>query len=274
MFDSVTKGATVALDKPFKRTLRQVARDHTGGWGNNGKAVRNVLRDAKDASKRGFLSGEEYGRITSQLGKMARQKLRGENSDPDAAFALFRVKDALDDAMERSLGSDARAAFQTARGQYKNLMHLEAGAVTDAAGDVSLVRLASQLKRKDRNGFTRGKNKSDLYEAARVGRAFFPESFGRSGTPERLSPWIIGGTGLGVGTVDPMMGVLAAGGLAAGANLGARAYGAATPYLTNTLLSPARRLSVQGQTGRLGTGLLLSGPESVFPSILGQSSAQ
>lgn len=263
MFEDTVKDAQVRLDDDFLSALAKVEKKYSGSWGEGNKLA-NVVDDALDAASKGPLTGKEYAHITSRLGKAARQKLRGENADPDAAFALFGVKEALDDAMERSLGIEARETFRQAREQYRNLMFLESpGVVNSSAGTISLPTLANVLKRKDKPGFLRGKNQSPLYEAARVGQAFKP-SFGTSGTTERFSlPAIAGGAGTAAVLADPVTALAVGAGIPLSLRGGAEAYNALTSYLTNQAMTPARRKLIQGLMGQGGAGVsggLLSNP--------------
>jgi hypothetical protein len=69
---------------------------------------------------------------------------------------------------------------------------------------VSGLSLANMLKRKDMHGYTLGKNKSPMYEAARFSKAFSP-IVGNSGTATRMKelPGLfqtLTGVGLNLGT--------------------------------------------------------------------------
>lgn len=258
-FKDVTTSSTVRLDDTFLDSLADVEARYTGAWGEGNKLT-GVIDDALDDIAKGSISGERYHKIASRLGKMARQKLRGENSDPDAAFALYDVKEALDDAMERALGKAERARFQKARQQYRTLLFLESpGVVNSSSGQISLPTLANVLKRKDKVGFARGKNKSDLYEAARIGQMFKP-SFGASGTAERLSlPILASGMTTGMVLGDPVTAAAVGVGLPVAARAGAEAYNAASPYMVNQLMTPARKRLVEGLLSRGGAGAGLLG---------------
>ena len=266
VFESTVTGQTVKLDKPFRQSIAQARREVRQAWGGGagGKRAQKVLKDARDAAKTGSLTGEQYAHITSQLGKMARQQLRGENSNPDAAFAIFKVKEALDDAMARSLGGEARQAFGVAREQYRNLMNLEAGNVVSISGDVNLASLAKQLRRRDRKGFTQGRNRSDLYEAARVGGTFFPKGYGNPGTAQRgslIPPMLAAAAGA---TVDPTTAIIAGTGTYLAPWAAARGYTGANRLLTNQLMNPARRELAGGLLGRIGAANSPSFPSGLL----------
>lgn len=75
------------------------------------------------------MSGTEYANLRSELGKLAAGHLRGKNSHPDVADALFELQHVLDDAMERAIALsgnfDDLGALQQARQSYRSLKILE-----------------------------------------------------------------------------------------------------------------------------------------------------
>jgi hypothetical protein len=248
--------------------IAEVDAKYSGGWGERSK-IANIIDDALDDIAKGSIDAKKYSHITSRLGKAARQKLRGENADPDAAFAIFGVKEALDDAMEASLGGAAKKGLQKARGEYRTLLMLERPGVVDSSvGNISLPRLANVLKSKDKPGYLRGKNKSDLYEAARIG-AGFKSAIGDSGTATRSAlPMAIGAGGaVGAGTLmatgNPVLAGTAAASVPTMMRIGSEAYNAVPWYLTNKLMDnaggavmPQLRPLMQNVGGRIGAGAL------------------
>lgn len=258
----------VILDDTFLTKLAEVDAKYSGAWGETSK-ISKLVDDALDDIAKGSIDAKKYGHLTSRLGKMARQKLRGQNSDPDAAFALFGVKEALDDAMEDSLGGAARKALQKARGEYRTLMLLESRGVIDSStGNISLPKLANALKARDKSGYLRRKNTSDLYEAARIGQAF-KSSVGDSGTATRQALPLTLGMGGTVGglatyaTGSPALGVAAGAAVPVGIRAASEAYNAVPGWATNTLmdrgagaLMPALRPLAQNVGGRIGAGAL------------------
>jgi hypothetical protein len=78
------------------------------------------------------------------------------------------------------------AEFSAARGEYRNLMMLTSrtGVVDPTTGWVSGRNLANVLQMADKKGFTRDRNRTDMYDAARFAKAFGP-AVGDSGTATR-----------------------------------------------------------------------------------------
>lgn len=221
----------------------------------------------------GSITGRQYNDWQSQIGKIARGKFTGPRSDPNVGFALFEVKNALDDAASAMMTGRERVAFQQARQQWKNLVMLETGnVVNEQTGNVSGALLKNVLSRKDKQGFRLGKNASDLYDATRFYKAF-PGIVGDSGTATRsflpnLGSQMLAAGGLGAAggvyaDYNPALagglGVLAPLGLAALARGGAGAYlsPVGQAYMTNQLLSPGLR-------GVLSAGGGLTGAEAAL----------
>lgn len=219
----------------------------------------------------GDITGKQYNTWQSQLRQIAQDQFtRGK---PKIGFAIFEVKDALDDAASSVMSARERMAFQQARQQWKNLVMLETGnVVNEQTGNVSGGLLKNVLSRKDKHGFRLGGNASDLYDATRFYKAF-PGIVGDSGTATRsflphLGSTMLAGGGLGAAggvygeynpTVGAGLGALAPLALALAARGGAGAYlsGPGRAYMTNQVLSPGLR-------GILSGGGALTGAESAL----------
>lgn len=232
----------------------------------------DIVRDVYN-NLGGTITGKQYNNWQSQLGKIARSKFSGEGSKPQVGFALFEVKNALDDAASAAMTGPQKQAFDQARQQWRNLVMLESGnVVNEQTGNVSGKLLKNVLSRKDKSGFRMGGNASDLYNMARFEKAF-PDVVGNSGTATRSAlpdllkamgyTGVVGGIG---GTaVDPTnqhSGGLAGAGIGVAAPLlaaalargGAGVYAAPImqPYLTNQLLGPVAQRGVSGLGALLG----------------------
>lgn len=198
------------------------------GYASKGEATREQLQD-----------------IASKLGKAAANNMTSASGDRQMGMALFQVKDFADDILESGLKGETQKAFREARSQYRNLMLLtqRQGVINPSTGNVQGNALASVLQQKDKQGFLLGKNKSDLYTAAKFAQAFRP-IVGDSGTATRSalnSPMDIllsapfnvatrayastpvtnmaGGMGLGVGLTPDQIGLLSRLGGVSGAGL-------------------------------------------------------
>lgn len=247
------------------------------------EGVEPWLERVVDRAKNGKLSGADYQRLQSRINSKARSIFRSQQGDREFGFALIAMKDALDDAAERSLGKAQRKAFGKVRRQWKNKVALEApGVVNTGTGDVSAASLANVLKRMDKTGFLRGKDTSDFYEAARFGQAF--KDIADSGTATRsylqnlmTQGLLLGGAGGAAGYASDqgaapgvLAGLGALGAIHGGANLMTRGYLGSGGYpFTRGLLPPlTERISpqaVRGLLGRAGAGAGAQGYLSTGP---------
>jgi hypothetical protein len=134
----------------------------------------------------GSANAQQLGQLSSKLGRAAYKAMTSPSGDRDLGKALYAVKDHADDLVESTLSAAERAAYSTARGQYRNLMTLTSrtGIVNPSTGNVSGTALATKLQQADRPGFLFGKNQTPLYQAARFAQAFKP-IVGDSGTATR-----------------------------------------------------------------------------------------
>lgn len=145
-----------------------------------------LMQKAIQIAERGTASGDELASLTSKLGRVARKEMTSAMGDRDLGEALFAVKDLVDDLLMQNMDDAARANFAQARTQYRNLLALESkGVINPSSGNVSGLNLASTLSSKDKSGFVRGRNQTDMYDAARFAQAFRP-IVGNSGTATRM----------------------------------------------------------------------------------------
>lgn len=137
-------------------------------------------------AENGNATGEQLQSLTSKLGKAANKAMTSPSGDRDLGFALYDVKNYVDDLLQQGLSDADAAAFKAARSQYRNLMLLTSSpnVVNPSTGNVNARALASLLQRKDKGGFLYGANDSDLYTGARFAQAF-PPVVGDSGTATR-----------------------------------------------------------------------------------------
>lgn len=134
----------------------------------------------------GQATGEQLGGLTSKLARAAYKETTSASGDREMGEALYMVKDYVDDLIEQGLSGQRLATYQAARGQYRNLINVtrSAGVINPSSGNVNGASLATVLQRTDRHGFLFGKNKTDMYAAARFAQAFRP-IVGDSGTATR-----------------------------------------------------------------------------------------
>lgn len=181
------------------------------------------VKNLQNLAAKGEASGEELVSLSTKLGKRAKNEMTTVMGDRELGSALFQLKEMVDDALAQGLSKEQQAAFQAARGNYRNLMTIRSnqGVVNPSTGNVSGLNLASALTRKDPQGFVFGANQTPMYEAARFAQAFRP-IVGDSGTATRSME------------VSPLSMMLAA-----PTNIAARAYTA----------QPTANLASRMQTG-------------------------
>lgn len=250
VFDKLTKGRDIPLDDAFVGRLAEIERQYQGVWSSlKSDKLGAVLDDALNAAAKGRLTGAEYQAVRSRLDQVARGMSRSEGADRETMLALYAVKDAVDDAAARSLPNAQQAELNLARRQYRDLINtVRSGAVDPATGNVSGRKLANALTRRDMAGMVRGRNTSDMYEAARTSKRFAPV-VGDSGTATRMSvpAAVAGQAGISGGAllagIDPMTALIAPAAVAGGANALTRLYTSrpATNYLSNQLLNETAR---------------------------------
>jgi len=200
------------------------------------------------------LSLARYQHVASELAKKAKQVGRGDNADPALERALYGVREALDDAFERSVGPDALEQLLTARRQYRTLKILEKPGVVKN-GEIRVGPLRNVLKRE---GKGRVRGSEDLARAAKVGEYFAPR-VPSSGTAEGMafqsmieSP--IQSTLLGLGGNALSGGYMRSGGALGGAaNIGqsmANVIGGPRNYLSLDQLLRANALTYDQRDSR------------------------
>lgn len=203
-FNDLAAKTTVAFDDDFLKSLNQVSTRYASKLPTNVKpVVDSYVADLAQFTD--GMPGAVYQQARSDLTRQAKATV---NSDPMLSNTLRGIRDALDDAAERSLPAEIRQQWQDVRRQYGNLKTIEkamsnttAGA---AGGDISPTQLSMAVKQA--GNYARGAG--DLNELSRVGTAFLRDNVPNSGTAERLmmASLLSGGAGgIGVG-INPLAG--------------------------------------------------------------------
>lgn len=244
-FDAVAARNHVVADRHLGNDLATVEGEYNSLVGPSQRApvVANIIRDIGDtiAQNGGHMTGEQYNAMTSRLARQA----RGAKADPQLQEALSGTRNALDDAMERSLQASGNTTdldmLRNARRQYRNLMVVEkaatgAGAQT-AEGMISPSQLRNATVTQNRRAYARGQG--DFADLARSGEAVM-KPLPNSGTAPRQYMQhlmsIIGGTAGGAAGGLPGAAAGIAAPAVAGRVLMSRPVQA---YLGNQVLGPA-----------------------------------
>jgi hypothetical protein len=130
----------------------------------------NKVFDKIDDS--GRLTVSNYQDMTSELKAKVRQAWKGDSPDPYFAESLAEIIESLDELAMNNVDPSALSKLKRARARWKALSTLEKSRSIHESGEVSGPLLANYLRRTDKPGYGRGGNTSDLYEAARMSKAF------------------------------------------------------------------------------------------------------
>lgn len=186
VFDDVRDGAQRTIDpKEFTARMRAVGDEFEAigpqVWQH--PLVDRLIRHAKQGSA----TGKDLGGLASKLTRESHRQMTSPQGDRELGRALGQVKEYVDDLVEQGLSKDRLSRYQAAREQYRNLSLLTSrvGAINPSTGNVNGSLLANALQQKDRAGFLFGRNKSDMYNAARFAQAHRP-FVGDSGTATRM----------------------------------------------------------------------------------------
>jgi len=169
-FDAIAQRTTIVPDPQFLTDLGAVAQDakrvlNPADYNRVTSAVSDI-RDALQSNK-GVIPGDVYQSLT----RSNRPLDRLENStDPDVAFYAQGVRNALDDAFQRSAGQSDQALLSQTRLQYKNMMTVAPLVAKSATGDISPALLNGRVTTSFGNRAFQGAD--DLGELAQIGQAF------------------------------------------------------------------------------------------------------
>lgn len=250
-FNQLSARNVVGLDEGFVNALNKV------GESKNifsSPKIADTVDKALELASKGKISGQEYQKIRSSLGKAASSAY---STDAELGQALKAIRSALDDAAERSISAADKKAWSEARQQWQALKVLEkAAAPTSAdavAGNVSPAKLANALNTVDKN-FKYGKGQKELGDLARVGKAFIQDNIPNSGTAQRTfyqnvieNPLRLVSGAAGVGSV-PLQALLNS--------------KAGQAYLTQGVLQNSPTMGLLGQVG--GKALPLGMPSLLY----------
>jgi hypothetical protein len=232
-FDTLAKMTTVKVDRQLQDDLLKAVVGYEDASGQSIPVLNNILNRVGALAQQngGVLKGESYQILITDI----REAM--EAGGPTTA--LSKMREALDDAVERSASGQTKAAWQKARQNYANLM-----VVTNAvkgAGDSAVKGLLTpeSLRAAVAQGNPRRyvKGGGDLNGLARAGVIAMPR-LPDSGTAARLTPLLMmqGGVTHGLQGGDPLVAA------------GAAVAGALAPWATGRamLSAPGRAMLAKG----------------------------
>ncbi len=257
-FDAISGRNTLQADGPFLRDFVETLREYNRVLPSEQKSILGNI--ASDIGKRiqsgkGKLSGEDYQMYRSRLTKRA-NNARGKDNELSDAYKGLR--NALDDAMDRSIAPADAGEWATLRRQYRNYKVLNkaslGGGEEAGLGVISPARLRMAASSGNADAFATGSN--DYTKLAKAGQAVMTP-LPNSGTASRLNV-------RNLGAMAPSI-VGAGAGSAYGAQEGG-VYGAVTGALAGLLAPKAigRLMMTKGGQRYLANQIMrtnLPGPE-------------
>lgn len=209
-FERLSGQNAVAVDNALLGSLGGIVDEaNRFATDDTARAVRSAVDEfLGKADAAGNVPGKAYQALDSKLGKLT--KAGGEK-----AMYLGQVRETVRGAMDASIAPADRAAWQQARGQYKNLMTVrDLVAKEGADGNISAAQLMGRVNASQagKNAMAAGRG-GEMGDLAVIGRQFVRDPIPDSGTAQRLMAMgALGGGGAMLG-VDPqgMLGLALAG---------------------------------------------------------------
>jgi hypothetical protein len=201
-FEHLANTTSMRVDKRLSKEMSDAITDYNALVPEVSRApyVQQLVHDIMTMSAGKPLPGNVYGAVRSRLERMR----RSSQADPQLAGAegvLTRMRDALDDAMERSMPGPRANEWKKTRGEYRHLLGIEkaiAGAGENTAlGLISPSQLRTAMKTLGTRTYVRGKD--ELGNLARAGEAIM-KPLPQSGTgPRTAAQNVMSGMGAVVG---------------------------------------------------------------------------
>lgn len=178
-FDTVARNSTIKFDQPLGQDLHNILHEASTTLTDSEanilhKQVGNILDKVTGA---GEIEGKTYQALTRRGTPLDRAM---NSSDPNVKHYAGKVKEALDDALERHAPADQVERLKTARGQYKAMKTIEDLSEKSPTGDISPALLMNPVRQSYGNmAYGGGGQLADL---ARIGQRFMRQP-PDSGTP-------------------------------------------------------------------------------------------
>jgi hypothetical protein len=185
-FERLSAANNLTPDNQFITDITRAVRDYRNVPNSQQRQmVQGYVDDIIDHVNAGTMPGAQYQEMRSRLSKQA-NSLR--DSDPTLSDALRDMRNALDEAMGRSIAPADQEAWQTARRQYGAQRTIEktasrAGEAT-AEGQLVPANLRNTVSAENRGAYARGQGQ--FSELARAGAGVMAP-LPNSGTAQRLN---------------------------------------------------------------------------------------
>lgn len=235
-FSDAVSGQRIKFDQPMRSDVAKTVADYSNRLDEN---VRPMFLRQANALLKGVreVDGTFAQNVRSDLAKLERDNA----SNPALASALGKLREAVDDAMTRSLPGDKAKILSEARGEWKNLLRIDEvmsrGGLAQDSGNIPVAAMRGNVASK---GAT-----PELETLSRIGSVFMREP-PNSGTAGRqqvanaiTAASMVGGGAAGYGVGGPA-------GLLSGV-----AAPLVAPYAANVLYNnPLMRGYLSNQVGR------------------------
>lgn len=197
-FDRLASNNKIIPDQKLGQDLAKVFTNYESVTGASSRApiILKKIQDLAEAARSngGAIPGKFYQSFRSEIDRVAR-----ETSAPELQTALYGLRSAVDDAMERGLAasnSPDLGAWRAVRNQYRNFLPIESAATgagsETAQGLLSPSQLRTAVKAQNIRSYARGNG--DLAELARAGEAIM-RPLPNSGTmPRTFYGGLVGGS--------------------------------------------------------------------------------
>lgn len=193
-FNNLAKLTTVKVDQPLQNGLLKVVTDYTDLTGVPAPFLEKFVNRVGTiaANNGGVLKGENYKVLSTDLTEAIKSA-----GDPTTKMALSKLKTELDDAVERSMSGQTKAAWQKVRRNYANLKVIQDG--VDGAGQfanqglLTPESLGAALRTGDTTNYVKGwQDLNKLSRAANITMPALPDS----GTASRMASYALAGGGI------------------------------------------------------------------------------
>lgn len=177
-FDHVAQNTAIRFDNVLGNDLGKVVQEAgTVLEKAQVEPLANRVAEIAKMAKTGIIDGEAYQNMMKKGAPLNRLM---NDADPNKRYYAGQIKEALDDALQRSATPEMAQRLQQARLQYKNMKTVEDLAEKAPTGNVSPLLLMGQVRKSFPNMAYGGGG--DLADLARIGQRFMKQP-PDSGTP-------------------------------------------------------------------------------------------
>lgn len=175
--ESVGANSTISADPQLSNDFHKIINDAKGTLTKQEMApvFQNIKNIIEKIGLNGTIDGEAYTALTAYKGVLSKAQ---KSSNPNIKNAANEIRNALDDALTRSVSPQQKAELLDARKKYKAVMTIKDLVEGDPDGHVSPLKLMQKVMKAPGGKAGSG----ELGEIADIGRAFFPTP-ADSGTP-------------------------------------------------------------------------------------------